>query len=156
MLLGPPHQPLPQLRPPLPSHRVVRRHPQRAAFAHQHDELFSARQRGVEEVPRQHRVMGVGQHHHHRRVFRALGLVDRRRIGRDQAFELVGGVGDLAGVEGDRHEAGALVGRNHIANVAVEDFLLIVILDLHHLVAAGEGAPFAHDRALAGGVQHLA
>ena len=72
---------------------------------------------------------------HHGRVFRALALVDGRRIGRVPVIELAKSIGDVAAVETDDELAVFHVDARHDAEIAVVDVLVIVVLDLHHFLA---------------------
>ena len=104
----------------------------------------AALQHGV--VLRQHRD-------DHRGVFRALALVDRRRISEHQHVQFAEAVRDAASVEPGDQLAGLRVDAFHGADVAVVDVLVVVVLDLHDLVAGREGPAEALDLLLAGGVQ---
>src|SRR4030081_3035108 len=145
-------QPFAELRPPPPSRDAA--HCDRDGFllADQHDQLLAARDAGVEEVPLQHGVV-LG---HHRDddggVLRALAFVNRRSIGRHQRIEFTKAVSSGRAVNAGRKLARLGVYIVDVADVAVINFLVVVVLDLHDLVAGCEGPAEAFDLALAGGV----
>ena len=108
---------------------------------------------GVEEVPPQHRVV-LGQHRDdHGRILRALALVHGRGVGGHQRVELAQAVDVLAPVEPRGQLPGFGVDVGDLTDVAVVDLLVVVVLDLHHLVARREGPAEALDLALAGRVE---
>ena len=71
----------------------------------------------------------------------ALALVDGGGIGRDQRVELAEAVGHRAPVEARLEFARLGVDVVDIADVAVVDLLVVVVLDLHDLVAGRKGPP---------------
>src|ERR1700731_4794473 len=71
-------------------------------------------------------------------VFRALALVDCRRIGEHKFVELAKAVGDFAAIEVDAELAFLHVDARHDAEIAVVNLLVVIILDLHDLVARAE------------------
>jgi len=81
--------------------------------------------------------------------------VDRHRVARHQGIELTEAVGDTAAVEPGREFARVAVDVVDVADVAVVDLLVVVVLDLHDLVARGEGPAKSLDLAFAGWVQRL-
>src|SRR6267378_2644633 len=145
-------QPFAELRPPPPSRDAA--HCDRDGFllADQHDQLLAARDAGVEEVPLQHGVV-LG---HHRDddggVLRALAFVNRRSIGRHQRVECAKAVSNGTAVKAGRKLARLRVYIVDVADVAVINLLVVIVLDLHDLVAGCEGPAEAFDLALAGGV----
>src|SRR6516165_1709663 len=74
---------------------------QRLPLPDEDDEAFAARQAGVDQVPLQHRVVLGGQRNDHGRILRALALVDRYRVGKNQLVEFAKAVGDFTAVEID-------------------------------------------------------
>jgi len=71
------------------------------------DEPLAPRHRGVDEVSREHRVMLGRDSDHHRGIFRALRLVDRRRICRNECVEFAKRILDFSPVKvGDEHAFG--------------------------------------------------
>ena len=74
-------------------------------------------------------------------------------IGGDQRVELAEAVGHRAPVEADLEFRHLGIDVVDIADVAVVDLLVVVILDLHDLVARRKGPAEALDLALASGVQ---
>ena len=77
----------------------------------------------------------------------------RRRIGRHQRVELSEAVEEIAPLETRGQLARLGVHIRDLANIPVVDLLVVVVLDLHHLVARREGLAEALDLALAGRVQ---
>ena len=71
----------------------------------------------------------------------------------DECVELAEPVGDIAVVEPGPQLAQIGVDVVDAADVAVVDLLVVVVLDLHHLVAGREGPAEAFDAPLAGRVQ---
>src|SRR5260370_16914456 len=88
-------------------------------------------------------------------VFRALALVDGRRIGQHQLVQLTKAVIDVPAVEIDAELAFLHVDARYDAEIAVVDVLVVVVLDLHHLIARAEGPAEALDADLAGRVQRV-
>src|SRR5580704_6625678 len=88
-------------------------------------------------------------------VFRALALVDRRRIGEHKFVELAKAVTDVAPVEIDAELAFFHVDARHDAKVAVVDVLIVIVLDLHDLVARAERPAEALDADIARRVQRV-
>ena len=89
----------------------------------------------------------------HGGILRALALVDGGGVGGNQRVKLAEAVGHRAPVEA-RHEFARLgIDVDDITDVAVVDFLVVVILDLHDLVAGRKGPAETLDLAFAGGVQ---
>ena len=89
----------------------------------------------------------------HGGIFRALALVDGRGIGRHQHVEFAKSVGDGPAVKAGDDLAGVGIDVVDIADVAVVDLLVVVVLDLHDLVAGGEGPAEPLDLAIAGGIE---
>src|SRR5262249_38327916 len=87
------------------------------------------------------------------RVFRALAFVDRRGIGRHQRVKFAKAVGHGTSVETGGELAGVGINIVDIANVAVVNVFVVVVLDLHDLVPRREGPTKPLDLALAGRVQ---
>ena len=71
---------------------------------------------------------------------------DVPRRGERHPVEFVRSVEHLAAVDVDGHVAEFRVDRVHEPDVAVVDVLVVVVLDLHDLVADGEGRPEPHHR----------
>ena len=78
------------------------------------------------------------QRHDDARVFRPLALVDRDGVGQHEVLEFGKWIQDRTAVENHRHALGP--GGRHAPDVAVEDFLVVVVADLHHLVARAPAA----------------
>jgi hypothetical protein len=88
-------------------------------------------------------------------VLRALALVDRRRTGQHQFIQLAKAVGDFAAVEIDAELAFLHVDAEHDAEIAVVNLLVIIVFDLHDLVARAECPAEALDADIAWRVQRV-
>ena len=97
-------------------------------------------------------MLGEGRDDHGG-IFGALALVDGGGIGGNQRVKLAEAVGHRAPVEAGLDFASLGIDVVDIADVAVVDFLVVVILDLHDLVAWRKGPAESLDFAFAGGVQ---
>src|SRR5712692_3442393 len=148
-------KPLPQLRPPPPRSASLDRNSERLPLPDQDDEALAACHPRVDQVPLQHRVVLRRQRNYDGRVFRALALVDGRRVGEHQLVEFAKAVGNFAAIEVDDELAFLHIDARHDAKVAVVDFLVVIVLDLHDLVARTEGPAEAFDTDLAGRIQRL-
>jgi hypothetical protein len=89
----------------------------------------------------------------HGGIFRALALVDSRRVGGHQHVEFAESVSDGPTVKASNDLAGIGVDVLDIADIAVVDLLVVVVLDLHDLVAGGEGPAEPLDLAVAGRIE---
>ena len=101
------------------------------------DERLRTRDGRVEEVALEHDVMAGHEGQEDDRVFAALALVDAHGVGEGELADLRALV-----VDGRLGEAdGEVVGLElaDVADVAVEDVLLVVVLRLHDLVPEAEG-----------------
>ena len=154
LAVWPQRQPFLELRPASERLTAANRHSDRSALTDDHHEPPAPGHARVEQIAPEHRVVLRGQRDHHGRVLRALRLVNRGRVGEHQLVELAEAVGDLTSVELDQHLAGFRVDRANEAKVAVVDVLVVVVLDLHHLVAGAECPAEALDGVLAGWVEH--
>src|SRR5882672_4233677 len=76
-----------------------------------------------------------------RRVFRALAFVDRRGVSRHQRVEFAERVSDSAAVEAGYKLSVGEIDLINVSDVAIIDLLIVVVLDLHHLVAWREDPP---------------
>src|SRR5262249_60890622 len=86
-------------------------------------------------------------------IFGALALVDRGGIGRNQHVKLTKSVGDGSAVETYDKFSRIRIDIVDIADVPVIDLLIVVVLDLHPLMAGREGLAEALDLTLACRVQ---
>src|SRR5262245_25733761 len=82
-----------------------------------------------------------------------LAFVDRGGIGRNQHVKLTKSVGDGSAVETSDKFSRIRIDIVDIADVAVIDLLVVIVLDLHHLIAGREGPAEALDLTLARRVQ---
>jgi hypothetical protein len=108
-------------------------------LANQHDQSLAAGHPGVEEIPLQHRVMLGECRDDNGGIFGALALMNRRRIGRHQRVELAESVGHGPAVEAGGEFARVCIDIYDVADIAVVDLLLVVVFDLHDLIAGCEG-----------------
>src|SRR5262249_31815242 len=72
-------------------------------------------------------------------IFRALALVNCRCVGEYQLIQVAKPVDDLTTVKLDDDFAFLHVDARHEAEVAIVDILVVIVLDLHDLVARAEG-----------------
>ena len=77
----------------------------------------------------------------------------RRRIGRHQRVEFAEAVYEIPPLEARGEIARVGVHIGDASDVAVIDLLVVIVVDLHHLVARREGPAEALDLALAGRVE---
>src|SRR5262249_10603057 len=89
----------------------------------------------------------------HRRILRALTLVNGRRVRRPQHVELAKPVGDGSAIKVDDELALGRIDIIDVANVTIIDVLVIIILDLHDLIAGCEGPAEAFDLAIPRGIE---
>src|SRR5438132_9726173 len=146
-------QPFLQLRPPPPTRDVAYRDGDRLFLTDQHDQPFAARYAGVEQVPLQHRIVLGHDRDNDGWIFGALALVDRGGISRNQHVEFTKSVGDGSAVETSDKFSRIRIDIVDVADVAVIDLLVVVVLDLHHLIAGREGPAEALDLTLTRRVQ---
>ena len=128
---------------------------QRLPLADQHDQALATRHTGVEQVACQHHVVLRHQRNHHGRILRALALVDRRRIGEHQLIELAEAITHVPAIKGDDQLALVLIDPLHDAKIAIVDLAIVIVLDLHDLVARAEGPAKALNARLARRIERL-
>src|ERR1700730_6685969 len=116
-------------------------------------ELLASSDAGIEQISLQHGVVLRHDWDHHGRIFRALAFVDGRGVGRNQRVEFAKPVSDAAAVEAGGELAVIGINIVDVADVAVINLLVVVVLDLHSLVAGREGPTEPLDLALSGGGQ---
>ena len=131
-------EPLPQLRPPPLPPVCPHGDGERAPLPDDHDKALAARDRRVDEVARQHRVVLGREGDDNGGIFGALRLVDRRRIGGNQRVEFAERIFDLAPVELDPQVALGLIDAENAPEIAVEHLAVVVVFRLHHLIAGRE------------------
>ena len=119
---------------------VAHRPLQGLGLGEQDDQPPGAGDGGIEQVAAQHATVLAQQRQHDGRVLRALRLVDGDRVGDGQAVQLVGGIGEPAAVHGDLERLRPLVDGGDPADIAVVDLAVVVVLELHHLVAQRQAA----------------
>src|SRR5262249_23360854 len=132
-------QPFCQLRPPAPPRDVAHRNGDGLLLSNQADQLLASGNAGVEKVPLQHGVMLSEYWDDHGGIFRPLAFVNGRRVRRHQRIEFTESVRDGPAIEANNYLA--RVGGNIVdgADVAVVDLLVVVVLDLHDLIAGRKG-----------------
>lgn len=94
---------------------------------------------GVDEVALEHDEVFHRNGHYHNGELGTLALVDGYCIGERQLVEFGYVVFHKATVERDGERPLVSIDGGYIADVAVEHTLVIVVADLHHLVALTEG-----------------
>ena len=107
----------------------------------QDDEPLATGDTGVKQIALQHHIVLRRDGNDDSGIFRALRFMDRRHVSEDDLVEFAEGVGDWPAVESDRHLAEFEIDGFDVADVAIIDLFVIVILDLHDLVADGKGRP---------------
>ena len=140
-------KPFVEFRPASPPGNVANRDRDRLLLADEDHEPLAAGDAGVEEVSLQHGVVLGQDGDHHRGILGALALVDGGGIGGNQHVKLAEAVDHRPPVEGRDEFARLGIDVDDIADVAVMDFLVVVILDLHDLVAGRKGPAKALDKA---------
>ena len=81
--------------------------------------------------------------------------MDRRRIGQHQLIELAETVAHLPAVERDDQLALLLIDPLHDAKITIVDLTVVIVLDLHDLVARAERPTEALDARLARWIERL-
>ena len=112
----------------------------RRGLADQEDLLFAARDRGVEQIALQHHEVRLEQYDHHRRIFRALALVNADAVGRRNVPEIAALEHVLLAIKVGNQRAAAGVDRDHGPDVTVEQALIVVVAELNELVTGPEFA----------------
>jgi hypothetical protein len=119
-------EPFPQFRPALSCPRSLNRDRQCLPLPDKDNEAFAARNPGVDQISLQHRIVLRRQRDHHCRVFRALALVDCRRIREHQLIQLPKTVCDIAAVEIGVELAFLHVDVRHDTEIAVVDLFVVI------------------------------
>jgi hypothetical protein len=101
----------------------------------------------------QHGVMLREHWDYDRGILRALAFVNGRRVGRHQHVEFAESISDGLAIEVNNDLAHAGVNIADSADVAVVNLLVVVVLDLHHLIARCEGPTEPLNLAVAGGIE---
>src|ERR1700719_244470 len=86
-------------------------------------------------------------------IFRSLALVNCRRVGWYQHIKLPKPVGYRSAVKAHGELCNVRVNIIDVADVAVVDFLVVVVFDLHHLVAGGESPAEPLDLSITRGIE---
>src|SRR5262249_46672596 len=90
---------------------------------------------------------------YHSGIFRSLALVNGRRVGRHQHIQFAEPVSEGPAIEAHNDLARVEVNITDVADIAVVDLLVVVVLDLHHLIAGGKGRTESLDFAIARGIE---
>src|SRR6516225_6385424 len=146
-------QPFCQLRPPPSPRDIAHRNGDGLLLSNQHHEPLPSGDAGVEEIALQHGVMLREDWDNHGGIFRPLALVNGRRVGRHQHIEFTESVLDGSAVEANSNFPRIDVDIVDGADVAVVDLLVVVVLDLHHLVAGCESPAESFNFAVAGEIK---
>ena len=93
------------------------------------------------------------QRDHDGGVFRALAFVDRRGVSENELIKFAKAKRDFPAIELSDELAFLDVDARYDAEIAVIDVFVVVVLDLHDLVARAEGPAEAFDADLARRVQ---
>lgn len=128
-------QPLPKARIAFQHGHIVDGIGQGFRRTDQHADLFGARDTRIDQVALEHHEVGHQYRHDHDRVFRPLGLMDRRGVGQRQFVEFRDIVLDLLAVEIHRQHPVLRIHLTDITLIAVEHLLSIVVALLHHAIA---------------------
>ena len=107
----------------------------RFGLPHKYTYLLGSGDACIYEVALKHHIVLHRYRHYHHRELRALALVDCYGIGQCQLVQLRDVVFNKAAVESHCQRSLIGVNRCDIADVAVEHVLVVVVADLHHLVA---------------------
>ena len=116
---------------------------QRLFRANQHQQLFRPGDASIEHIPSQHHIVSHQNQRYDDGIFRVLGLVNGGRIGQGQFIQLCSVILDQPVIELHRERPVLPIHLLNDADIAVEYFLLIVVLDLYDLVVlpVGHAAP---------------
>ena len=90
---------------------------------------------GIDEVALKHHEMIHQDRHDHDRVLRALGFVDGRGIGQDKFVQFGDILGNRPAIEDDGQLPVLRIDGVDHADIAVKDFLFVVVPDLHDFVS---------------------
>lgn len=120
-----------------------------------HQKLPGAGDPGIDQVPLEKHEVLHGHRDHHGWKLRALGLVDGDRVGRRNLIQLAVVVSHQPAVVADGNFLLDRIDLPDDADVAVENFLFVIVLGLDHLVARLESPsePLGGRLALPGRVQ---
>lgn len=134
----------------------MRRNGNRLLLSYQHDQFLAPGDPSIEQITLQHGVVLRHDRYYDGRVFRALAFVDGCGIGRHQCVEFAEAVNDQASVKGCSELTVIRLDIPDVADVTVVDLLVVIVLDLHNLIAGRESPAESLDLTLPSGVQrHL-
>src|ERR1700752_2840653 len=146
-------EPVAQFRPTPPCPSSFHGDRQRLPLSNEYHQTFTARYPRIHEVALQHRVMLSAEGDYDGWIFRALAFVNRRCIGEHQLIQVAKPVDHLTTVKLDADFGFLHVDARDHAEVAIVDILVVIVLDLHDLVARAEGPAKPLDADLARRVQ---
>src|SRR5215470_9121290 len=121
------------------------------ALADQHHQALAARQSGVEQVALKHGIVLSDDRYDDRRILGTLRLVNRVGVGQHDLVELSEWINHRTSIDFDGELTLRVVDVCDEADVAVESVPVVVVLDLHDLVADTVGEAEALDGWLIGG-----
>src|ERR1700680_1254703 len=131
--------PFTQLGPASPARYVTNRDGDSLLLANKHNQLLASGNTGIEQVPLEHGVVLRHDRNDDRGVFRSLALMNGRGIGRPQHGEFTEAIGHDTTVEACGEFVGVGINVVDVADVAIIDFLVVVVLNLHDLVTGSKG-----------------
>ena len=134
-------QEFPQLGPPPSLSYATDSDTHRSLLTDQDNQPGAASDPRVKQVPLQHGVMLGQDRDDNGGVLGTLRLVDGGRVGEHNLVQLTELIDDLPAVEIDQDLCFIRVDCSDEPDVAVEGVLLVVVLNLHHLVADAVGEP---------------
>ena len=132
-----------ELRPSTPAAGPAHGDGDRFLLPDQDHQSFAACHAGIEQIALQHRVVLGDDGDDHGWIFGALRFMDGRRVRQHDLIEFSERVGDRPAVEVDRDNSFLGINGGDEPDIAVEGLLLVVVGNLHDLVAhpIGEAEP---------------
>ena len=79
--------------------------------------------------------------------------MDRRGVSRHQRVQFAKAIGNRTTIKSSGQFPAVRLDPRHVADIAVVDLLIVVVLDLHNLVAGREGPTEPFDLVFASGIQ---
>src|SRR5699024_8691406 len=102
--------------------------------ADHYQNLLSSGNAGVDQISLQHYIMIHQNRHDYDRIFRSLGFMNGCGISMHQFIKLSSIVLNASPIK--IHQKGTVLHINGLddTNISVEDFLVVIVLDLHDLI----------------------
>ena len=100
----------------------------------QNDQALATRDAGIEQVSLQHLELLSKKRDHNSGIFRALTFMNGRGISGDKSVEFAEIIYDGAAVESDGQFVGIRIHIVYVADIAIVNFFVVVVLDLHDLI----------------------